>query len=445
MVDRFSVRMYEVGFGDCFLIQLWTGDRVDRVLIDCGSITQGQAQVDRVVQDVIKTCRDPDNTARIALVAATHRHKDHVGGFANAAWNEVEVGEVWMPWTEDPEDANATRIRNRQSSLALSLVGTASDEDPLADAPSNEPAAQAALRAERATALNALTNEKAMATLHGGFATHPKPVFLPLAGKVCEARTIAGVDGVTVHVLGPPRDEAALAIMDPPSGRGYLADDAGAAGPAHAFGSHWRLDEKTYRATTPGTTFSRDDLLGVNRNAEQPDGALAAALDNAINNTSLILMFEVAGQWLLFAADAQWGSWNAAMKDPASRAVLARTTFYKVGHHGSHNATPRELIEDLIPGPFTAMVSTCHVKQWPNIPRGPLIDAMALKPARMARSDMDGEAAKQGFTVEAGLYVEWAYPPPAGAPKGALANTPKLASIPKKKPKAKTGPTNRKP
>jgi hypothetical protein len=153
----------------------------------------------------------------------------------------------------------------------------------------------------------------------------------------------------------------------------------------------------------------------------------------------------VAGQWLLFAADAQWGSWNAAMKDPASRAVLARTTFYKVGHHGSHNATPRELIEDLIPGPFTAMVSTCHVKQWPNIPRGPLIDAMALKPARMARSDMEGEAARQGFTVETGLYVEWAYPGPGGAPKAPPANAPELAAAPKKKAGVKTSPRKRKP
>jgi hypothetical protein len=118
------------------------------------------------------------------------------------------------------------------------------------------------------------------------------------------------------------------------------------------------------------------------------------------------------------------------MKEPASRAALARTTFYKVGHHGSHNATPRELIEDLIPGPFTAMVSTCHVKQWPNIPRSALIDAMALKPARMARSDMDVEAAKQGFAVVTGLYVEWAYPPPVGALQAALAKAPQAGLRP---------------
>jgi hypothetical protein len=71
---------------------------------------------------------------------------------------------------------------------------------------------------------------------------------------------------------------------------------------------------------------------------------------------------------------------------------------------------------------------------------------MALKPALMARSDMDVEAAKQGFTVETGLYVEWTYPPPADALKAALAKAPRQASAPsQKKPRARTSPKNRKP
>jgi hypothetical protein len=70
---------------------------------------------------------------------------------------------------------------------------------------------------------------------------------------------------------------------------------------------------------------------------------------------------------------------------------------------------------------------------------------MALKPARMARSDMEGEAAKQGFTVKTGLYVEWAYPGPGGAPKASPANAPEPAAASKKKPGAKTSLRKRKP
>ena len=352
MVDRISIRMYEVGFGDCFLLRFWTGDVATRVLIDCGSITEGQAQVDRVVQDLIATCRDQDGVTRIALVVGTHRHKDHVGGFANPAWAQVEVGEVWMPWTEDPADEQATHIRERQSSLALALAGGPSDEEPLAASPPRrESLAAAAARGERAMALNALTNEKAMATLHAGFANQPAPVFLPQAGVSCEARTIKDVEGLRVHVLGPPRDEQAMAIMDPPAGAGYLAAPGQASPEAKAFDKRWWVGEQDWRANRPSTTFTPEQMRAVDALADQPSGQLAATLDNALNNTSLILVFEAAGHWLLFPADAQWGSWNAAMQDPAARALLQKTTFYKAGHHGSHNATPRLLIEELIRRP----------------------------------------------------------------------------------------------
>jgi beta-lactamase superfamily II metal-dependent hydrolase len=414
MIDRVSVRMYKVGFGDCFLLRFWTGDVVTgRVLIDCGSITEGKASVDRVVADIIDTCTR-DGAARIDLVVGTHRHKDHVGGFSNPAWAGVEVGEVWLPWTEDPVDPEATRIRERQSSLAAALAaGLDADDEPLAAIlASREDAATAALRAHRAMALNALTNEKAMATLHGGFANRPAPTFLPLSNTACEARVVGGLDGLTIHVLGPPRDTRAMAMMNPPDGAGYLAAATAARsnGTTRPFSQRWVMDEASWRAQAAGTTFRPDCQKVVGAIADQPMGALAAALDNALNNTSLILMFEVAGQWLLFPADAQWGAWDAAMRQPAARALLEKTTFYKVGHHGSHNATPRALIEDLVPKGFTAMLSTGRVKQWPEVPRGPLVEAITTNAARCARSDDPAPAAAKGFAVH-DLFVEWESPP----------------------------------
>ena len=77
---------------------------------------------------------------------------------------------------------------------------------------------------------------------------------------------------------------------------------------------------------------------------------LALALQSATNNTSLVLAVELGGgDVLLFAGDAQVGNWlswqdrkwpeeNRHRDRPGS---LARTIFYKVGHHGSHNATLR--------------------------------------------------------------------------------------------------------
>jgi beta-lactamase superfamily II metal-dependent hydrolase len=76
---------------------------------------------------------------------------------------------------------------------------------------------------------------------------------------------------------------------------------------------------------------------------------LALDLNDYTNNSSLVLAFELGrgGKVLLFAADAQRGNWvswseknwkdgNATI---TARDLLARTVLYKVGHHGSHNAT----------------------------------------------------------------------------------------------------------
>jgi glyoxylase-like metal-dependent hydrolase (beta-lactamase superfamily II) len=120
MIRHLRVRMYRVGFGDCFLLT-FTGDEPPRhVLIDCGSITETEAHVGAVVADVLAACDRPGGAgARIELVVCTHRHRDHVGGFKDPAWKGVEVGEVWMPWTEDPDDLAARRRPNWRPAPSL--------------------------------------------------------------------------------------------------------------------------------------------------------------------------------------------------------------------------------------------------------------------------------------------------------------------------------------
>lgn len=420
MIDRLRVRMYRMGFGDCFLLTFGIGADSRHVLIDCGSITEGGAQVSRVARDVIDACTPPGGTPRLELVIGTHRHRDHVGGFADPAWNAVEVGEVWMPWTEDPGDPDATRLRNRQSSFAAALTrataiaGLTEEDDPLDVTAKRGAKAKDAKLSLHAVALNALTNEKAMATLHKGFAGQQERRFLPLKDKSCEARTVEGLPGLRVHVLGPPRDEKAMASMDPPKGSAYLrtgaaADDGAPAASQAAFGERWRISRADFDLIHPASTFRAEDQQAVDALAEEPQGDFAAAIDRAVNNTSLILMFEIGDQWLLFPGDAQWGAWNAAMREPSCRALLARTTFYKVGHHGSENATPRELIESVIGQPFTAFLSTTPVKQWPNIPRKPLVEAIEAK-GTYARSDNEAASLSAGFKVSKGLYTEWEVP-----------------------------------
>jgi hypothetical protein len=105
----------------------------------------------------------------------------------------------------------------------------------------------------------------------------------------------------------------------------------------------------------------------------QQAGALALYLDSFTNNSSLVLAIELvdSGKVLLFAADAQTGNWDSWKDVPWQRAgvktddLLARTVFYKVGHHASHNATLVKAFEKMNRPDLVALIPV-HKKD-PNI------------------------------------------------------------------------------
>lgn len=70
-------------------------------------------------------------------------------------------------------------------------------------------------------------------------------------------------------------------------------------------------------------------------------------LDDAMKNTSLILLFDVGGKRFLFPGDAQIENWSYALgqmkENPELKKLLASVELYKVGHHGSLNATPKSI------------------------------------------------------------------------------------------------------
>jgi len=75
--------------------------------------------------------------------------------------------------------------------------------------------------------------------------------------------------------------------------------------------------------------------------------SLVRALDSALNNTSLILLIDVGPVRLLFPGDAQIENWLYALREAPDAEenldLLAAVNLYKVGHHGSLNATPKTL------------------------------------------------------------------------------------------------------
>ena len=101
--------------------------------------------------------------------------------------------------------------------------------------------------------------------------------------------------------------------------------------------------------------------------------SLALYLDTFTNNSSLVLAIELveSKKVLLFAADAQTGNWLSWDGVPWADAsvktgdLLARTIFYKVGHHASHNATLVDAFEKMQHPDLVALIPVN--KKDPNI------------------------------------------------------------------------------
>jgi hypothetical protein len=224
--------------------------------------------------------------------------------------------------------------------------------------------------------------------------------------------TLPGVPGARVYVLGPPEDPVLIRRSDPQGDEVY--DKAMAAAVQAAFFVAFGVvspgagkiptAEDAERAKEMSFPFERryriareaaeadGDLAGRYYDADQEwrqiegdwleaAGEFALQLDNATNNTSLAFALELgepgAGPVLLFPGDAQVGnwlswfgkvtlggqtcgkdmSWSVAGKTVTAADLLRRTVLYKVGHHGSHNATLRAQGLETMGGPnFVAML-----------------------------------------------------------------------------------------
>jgi beta-lactamase superfamily II metal-dependent hydrolase len=112
---------------------------------------------------------------------------------------------------------------------------------------------------------------------------------------------------------------------------------------------------------------------------------LAFALDQVLNNTSVVTLLAYRGKNLLFPGDAQYGNWESWMNSPDAATILENVHFFKVAHHGSHNATPKSALEKMHDG-FAAMISTQNVP-WPSIPFEKMLTELERKAAAVVRSD----------------------------------------------------------
>lgn len=410
---RAFIRMYTHGLGDCFLLRFPRegGGKPYAVLIDCGVILgtpDATSLMREVVQDVIAVTE-----GKVDLVVGTHEHFDHLSGFLQAAedFKNLEVGAVWLGWTEDPHAPEAKALQNQRSRAlamlrkqALRLRATGRDADAgLTDGVLSF----FGLRGSTADALEAVRT------------LAPKP---PRYCRPKDPPQLLPGTGVRTYVLGPPTDPKFLKKYAPsrrePETYGVdqldlRLDEFGSSEEGDLrppFDAKYVLPTVVAKATPFfQTNYFGTEWLNRSRSIDgawlDDTSALALQLDSATNNTSLVLAFELpGGDVLLFAADAQVGNWLSWQQlswsvDGQARTgpnLLEATRVYKVGHHGSHNATLREKGLDLMKALEVALIPVdkkmAEKKKWNRMPLDVLVDALKAKAAHVVQSDEASEA-----------------------------------------------------
>jgi hypothetical protein len=416
--DRITIRSYQVGFGDCFLLTFHypprgTKPAFDRhVLIDFGSYPEkrvaGKSVLNRVAAEVRKDCG-----GKLHAVVASHRHADHINGFTTRADGKgsgnviasCDPDVVVQPWTEDPD---------AQPSASSSTVPLPAGHRAFAAALQHMSEVAALVATEAEAVRGALAREsgfgrqkvRELAFLGGDNITNPKAVqnLIDMGSKPAKKAvyvsygTKSGLEavlpGVKTYVLGPPTLKQSESI------RKQRTSDPD---------EFWQLQAAALRNTTAA---GKRGLLRFPRSAVDRRShphtrwlipklralrgeqllEIVRRLDGQRNNTSVILLFETANQKLLFPGDAQIENWSYALREAENsgrvRALLENVTFYKVGHHGSRNATPRSLwngfkLRGVVANPkrLTSMVSTeaGHHGSSANkseVPRGTLVEQL---------------------------------------------------------------------
>jgi len=359
-----EIRSYQVGFGDCFLMSfVYTEKDKRHVLIDFGTTglpgktAKPSVHMPKIANHIKSVC----GSAGLTAVVATHRHADHINGFGT----DSKTGKsgsiiaglkpklVLQPWTEDPDAKKDARSATRGSSRSRKsfVAGLAAMNDVagmVARIAMSPPSwMSASLQKELLfLGMDNIANKSAVENLIGMGSRKGAKAIWARHGDSSGLESL--LDGVKVHVLGPPDLTQTEKIRkqrskDPDQFWHLLSGGASLNGKnLLATGISWGSGAKSH-PVPPEARWFRDRLESLNG---QQLLEIVRTLDQQMNNTSLILLFEVFGKKLLFPGDAQIENWSYAFEDAPdaakTRALLADVDVYKVGHHGSLNATPKK-------------------------------------------------------------------------------------------------------
>jgi len=359
-----TIRTYHVGFGDCFLLSFAYAKGAERhVLIDYGSTGLPPKTPATRMMDIANDIKKRSG-GKLHAIVATHRHKDHISGFETRK-NGKGTGDVIrtlkpdlvvQPWTEDPK--LGTKATGPAGGSGKKVALAPGNHQQVAMLASMQAVAGATLLQTRSTRYfnkelrdqfhflgeSNINNPAAVKNLM----TMGKKTEYVFAGKKTALEKV--IPGVKVDVLGPPTVKQTATIKkqrarDPNEFWQLQARsmDAGAAGSGAGgevlFPKHVRSRGPRFPVDARWLIYHARNIRGDNLLQ------IVRMLDKAMNNTSVILLMRVGKLSLLFPGDAQIENWQYALDNKNVRKMLAGVDVYKVGHHGSLNATPKTLWE----------------------------------------------------------------------------------------------------
>jgi beta-lactamase superfamily II metal-dependent hydrolase len=328
--EKVRVRAYQVYFGDCFLVTVPDGPVKRHILVDFGNVV-GKGGDNAPFKAIARNIQE-ETKGHIDVVVMTHEHIDHMEGYYHQrkVFDKMTIDRVWMSYPSMP--GYYEKYPQAELHKKLRILADHFSQQVRPRGLSLAPSFEALLR-------NNLSNSDRIDYIRK-LPVNKNCVHYLARGHTLKNKPFKHVKG---FVLAP---EKSMSVYYDSLGHGF-------ARMVSALDTSLSLDrtnqwnfptvprvERPYNLSEAAWRRLRESIQ---------TGAIEVlrSIDKALNNTSLVFFLEVNDKRLLFTGDAELASWSIMAKK--NKKHLKPFDFFKISHHGSHNGTPLELLDKILP------------------------------------------------------------------------------------------------